>query len=274
MKEHILVDCHTHTGHSFDADSSMKDMCEAAKQYGIEVYTVTDHCEAERSDMELSHGISQEEATQKSLEEINELREKYKGTGFQLLRGVEVGQPTQCLEVAERVVKREYDFVIGSLHALRNEGDFYYMGDRVLTPKEMDETLERYLIQTLEMIQWGKFDTLAHLGYPLRYLNGGALKGFGAQDELVDQVFRRLIEAGKALEVNTSRLMEGGQILPFPHYLKRYRQLGGELVTIGSDAHTPEKAGSGIREGYELLREAGFRYVFYYENRKPHGVKL
>lgn len=274
LRNQTLIDCHTHTGYSFDADSSMREMCETARKAGIAVYTITDHCEAERA-LTLRHlGMNLEEVTEKSLEEICTLREEYRGTGFQLLRGVEIGQPTQCLAVANRVADRDYDFVIGSLHALRGEEDFYYMEDKVLSKTEMDRVLERYLTESLEIIQWGRLDTLAHVGYPLRYLNGGKYRDFGSNDELVEQVFLKLIDCGKALEINTSRLLETGDTLPFPKYLKLYRQLGGELVTIGSDAHTPDKVGSGIKEGMQLLAEAGFRWVFYYQEHKPVAVEL
>ena len=88
--------------------------------------------------------------------------------------------------------------------------------------------------------------------------------------EAIDQIFRALIDAGKALEVNTSGYRQKiGRPLPDLPLVRRYRELGGELVTLGSDAHSTQDLGKGIEEGMEMLQEAGFRYVALYEQRKP-----
>ena len=88
--------------------------------------------------------------------------------------------------------------------------------------------------------------------------------------EAIDQVFRALIQNGKALEVNTSGFRQKiGRALPDLPLLRRYRELGGELVTIGSDAHSTKDLGRGIDEGMDLLKEAGFRYLAVYERRRP-----
>ena len=94
-------------------------------------------------------------------------------------------------------------------------------------------------------------------------------------DDMIEQVLKILADSGKALELNTSGLRQKIQsTLPEERYVRRFRELGGELVTIGSDAHDPAALGTGILEGYDILRRAGFRYVAYYEHRRPVQTAL
>ena len=122
------------------------------------------------------------------------------------------------------------------------------------------------------MIHWGKFDSLGHLTYPLRYIEGdhGIPVDLTRHREAIDAIFRELIAAGKALEVNTSGYRQKiGRPLPDLPLVRRYRELGGELITLGSDAHSTQDLGKGIEAGMEMLREAGFRYFAVYEQHKP-----
>ena len=113
---------------------------------------------------------------------------------------------------------------------------------------------------------------MGHLTYPLRYIEGdhGIPVDLSKHQEAIDGIFRALIDSGKALEVNTSGLRQKiGRALPDLPLVRRYRELGGELVTLGSDAHCVEDLGKGIEAGMDLLREAGFRHFAVYEQHKP-----
>ena len=141
-----------------------------------------------------------------------------------------------------------------------------------MAPGFIDELLTTYWAEEQEVIAWGQFDSLGHLTYPLRYIEGdhGIPVDLSRHREAIDGIFRALIDAGKALEVNTSGYRQKiGRPLPDLPLVKRYRELGGELVTLGSDAHTTADLGRGIAEGMEMLREAGFRYFTVYERHKP-----
>ena len=88
----------------------------------------------------------------------------------------------------------------------------------------------------------------------------------------IEAILKCVVESGRGIECNTSRGQ--GPWLPGRDILRRYRELGGEIITLGSDAHTPEFVGEGIREGQELLRECGFRYICTFRELKPIFHKL
>ena len=126
------------------------------------------------------------------------------------------------------------------------------------------------------MVHWGRFDSLAHLTYPFRYLPPQwREEGYGRWRECIDAVLSALAEKGLALEINVSGLrQEIGRTLPDLPIIRRFRELGGEWVTVGSDAHRPEDVGRHIRDGLALAAEAGFRYYAVYENRTPQAHSL
>ena len=124
---------------------------------------------------------------------------------------------------------------------------------------------------------------MAHIGYCLRYMHK---QGFDAEITLdrfgrkTDVLLRTLIENGKGIELNVADLVPGGRedplLKPFPsvEILRRYRELGGDIITVGTDAHNTGAAGIGIREGYELLRDNGFKYVAVYKRHKPEFKRI
>ena len=88
-------------------------------------------------------------------------------------------------------------------------------------------------------------------------------------------ILKRLAERGKALELNTSGYRQGmGEPLPPAYILRMYREVGGELITIGTDAHEPAYMADGLQRGAAMLEECGFRYITLYQNRKPKQIKL
>ena len=117
------------------------------------------------------------------------------------------------------------------------------------------------------------YDALGHIIYPLRYMNGRAgwhitLDRYG---DHLDQLLRAVIQNGKAIEVNTHG---GREVEDWRPILRHYHQLGGELVTTGSDAHSPGNVGRGISQAVALLRETGFHRFAVYRKRRPEWIKL
>ena len=117
---------------------------------------------------------------------------------------------------------------------------------------------------------------VGHIDYVVRY---GAHKaeqyGYTEYADILDAILRRVIEDGRGIEVNTAGLQKGLGF-PNPHYdvIRRYRQLGGEIVTVGSDAHAPEQIGSNFCLIEDFLREAGFRYRTEFKDRVPVFIQL
>ena len=264
MTHTFASDCHNHSDRSPDGKDTVPAMLARAKELGLYAYTLTDHCECNAYQREYC-------ARTRAAWMAMCITRPVEGVRF--YRGLELGQPMQDLPGAEEAVARfHYDFIIGSLHNLRGEKDFYYMEAADMPLEQLHTLLARYWDELLEMIDWGGFDSLGHLTYPLRYIQGehGVFMDLERHAGKIQEVFSALVEKGIALEVNTSGLRQGlGETMPGLELLKRYYAQGGRLVTLGSDAHCTEDLGKGIDEGMELLKAAGFREFAVYEKRKP-----
>jgi histidinol-phosphatase (PHP family) len=175
----------------------------------------------------------------------------------------------------------EYDFILGSLHNLRGVEDFYYIDYE--STEQCHQIYDLYLDELIELAALPCFNVMAHIGYCLRYMHK---KGFDAEitmqrdSEKIDILLRTLIYNGRGIELNCADLVPGGRdnplLIAFPSVpiLRRYRELGGEIITVGSDAHTTRASGLGIVEGYELLRSNGFKYVTLFHRHKPEFIKI
>ena len=265
MRYRFACDCHNHSSCSPDGDNTVLEMRRRAQELGLWAHTLTDHCECQKYPDRYRPRV--ERAWQEMAAQVPQ------GGGTRFYRGIELGQPNQdTAAAAEALSGRAYDFVIGSIHNIRGFEDFFYLDYTRLEPGYIDQLLQTYWQEEREVIAWGDFDSLGHLTYPLRYIEGdhGIPVDLSRHQEAIDQVFRDLIAAGKALEVNTSGYRQKiGRPLPDLPLLRRYKELGGELVTLGSDAHRTEDLGRGIQRGMEMLEAAGFRYFAVYEGRQP-----
>lgn len=267
-----ISDCHNHSNFSFDAYDSLENMCKRAIELGFLHYGCSDHCECNDYYSEV---YPYHKSAKHSYEKLMELKEVYPF----LLAGVELGQPLQALDSALDVLNgRDYDFVIGSLHNVKGEEDFYYWDKQTpKTEKDINYFLNSYFTEILEMLDWGKFDSLAHLTYPLRYIKypDGSKVTFDPYMDYVEQIFNTLIHKGIALEINTSGLRQAiGETMPNEKILKFYKELGGELITIGSDAHCVKDLGKGLNEGLALLQSLNFKQFTVYKNRKPIMINI
>ncbi|MBR3754323.1 MAG: histidinol-phosphatase HisJ family protein [Clostridia bacterium] len=267
-----LIDLHTHTVSSFDGHYSAAEMCEAAVNAGLSVITFTDHFDV---DFFEEHRLGERQVT--SYEDVTSAQAAF-ADKIKVLVGIEVGQGTYEPELTKKSLEKyEYDFIIGSIHNLRKTPDFCELDYTNMTLDEVYGLLDKYFEEMLLLAKWNGFDTLAHLTYPLRYIMGnyGIKVDLKKYDGIVDEIFKTVIANGKALEINTSGLRQKiGVTMPTVDYVRRFKELGGEYITIGSDAHFTEHVGAGINEGFAIAKAAGFEYVTYYEKHKPVMVKI
>ncbi len=260
----FFADYHTHSDISSDSETPMRDMAERAVQVGLTELAVTDHCDMAAPFDEEAHCSAYEKAAQ-----------AVEGS-LTLLYAIELGEATQDLSRAESILARnDYDFVLGSYHAQSTREDFYLWksDDRALGMTRLDE----YLDDLIELVLWGGFDVLGHLTYPLRYLCGreGLDVSLDPFEEKLRILFGHMAKKGIGMEVNVSGLNSGwGHTMPELHQLRLFRECGGEIVTVGSDAHKPEFVGRSLSDGYALLREAGFSHVAAFSRRKVRYEKL
>lgn len=267
----IPVDSHNHTTLSPDAENTPEEMVARAMQLGISHYTVTDHLEINKFyDEEYLY----EAPVMAASEIMPKLKEEYKDK-IDVLYGVELGQPLFDLPLTTRILATyNYDFIIGSVHYIRGYDDFYYLDYRNC---DIEKLLEQYYAETLEMAQWGGFDVLGHMTYPLRYITGnyGIEADMSRYSKIIDEIFKVLIKNNMGIEINTSGLFQKiKQASPDLPLVKRYRELGGEIITIGSDAHCVKDLGRGIPEGIEIARKAGFDKICYFEKRNPKFIDI
>ena len=139
--------------------------------------------------------------------------------------------------------------------------------------------MARYLDELYEIAGMDCFDVMGHIGYTQRYMTRQGFPLRYTPDEYGEQlraILRRLIENGRGIEVNCSGLRPGdiGETFPNREILTLYRELGGEIITVGSDGHRTAHASLGIADGYQLLSALGFRYVTTFSRRKPEFVRL
>ena len=265
---HNFFDSHVHTKNSPDAASSLTELCEAAISRGIMGFAVTDHFECDQT---------QERYDLVMLHSLFDVRKAHATFGPQLAvsMGIELAQPLFNTAQRDKILRfAEYDFILGSLHCDSRHPDYYFVDFR---QEDVYACLERYYQEMLDMVRWGGFDALAHMTYPLRYIEGvcGIPVEMSRFDELIDEILRSLAEQGKALELNTSGLRQPyGKTLPELEYFRRFRRLGGEIVTIGSDAHHVSDIGAGIQEGMALLAAAGFDHFAFYSQRRPRMLQI
>ena len=273
-----LIDCHSHSKNSPDASDSVGAMCEQAIRLGLSAYAITDHveCHVDRWILEdrRTMGTLFSEIFENSLTEVTAAKETYRGK-LNLLCGIELGQAYQGIERAEFYMSdKRLDFVIGSIHQVRGQEDFFFLD---YTQFDIPKLLTQYFEETYEMCKWGKFDVLGHLTYMLRYMQGeqGHKVDLVPYYEIIRECFKLLAQNGNGTEINTSGLRQKyGYTLPKENFVKMFKECGGEIITTGSDSHCAADVGKGIAEATEIARNAGFRYVTYFKERKPNFIKI
>lgn len=266
----LISDMHTHSACSFDAKNTVDEMCRAAIERGLYALAVTDHCEAPfiRFGANCEFGCF-DELIPKSYAEACEAREKYSGK-LRVIRGLELGEPLHDPQQTERALSyADFDFILASVHALKNMQDFYYMN---YSGVDIDLLLCNYFDELAETAAFEHFDSLSHLTYPLRYIveRTGEKPDLSRYSDRIDTIFKILIQNKKALEINVSGLFKSLRTtLPDLELVRRFKELGGEYVTIGTDAHSADMVGVGIEQGIAVAKNAGFDHYAIYENRKP-----
>ncbi len=279
----LLTDCHTHTEISPDSQAALSAMCRRAQELHLQAYAVTDHIELCRwysqgyyqtmprnEEDFFDYAARWERSVQQNLLARDLLAGK-----MQLINGIELGEPNADFGLAQSLYQdKRLDFVIASLHELPDQLDFYFLDYQKENP---DALLEDYFSILLEISRKNCFDVLGHVTYPLRYIAGEAGIKINMQKytDMLAECFRNVIHQHKGIELNTSGYRQKyGRPFPDEDLLKLYRDLGGKILTLGSDAHQPADLGGGIAQGQELARSCGFDQICYFLHHEPHFIKL
>ena len=270
-----LADIHIHSDNSFDAESSVRELCESALEKGIGTIAITDHMEAPEIKLgDRSVFGNMLKQISKSVSDAQTCKDEFDGR-LRVLRGMELGEPMHEPKLTKKAMElSDFDFVLASIHNIRDTEDFYFF---LYDEKNVPILLERYFDELLETAENADFDSLAHLTYPLRYIveRTDIKPDLGPYAETIDNIFKTLVKREKALEINTSGLFNPiGVTLPDIDLIKRFRELGGKFITIGSDAHKAEDVGRGVEKGLEAARLCGFEHFTIFENRFPKMVEI
>lgn len=262
-----ITDYHTHSHNSFDGYISVDTMVKRAIKENVMEMCVTDHYECSDS------GVLMEQGFIKTGIEIEEAKKLYSDR-IKLRFGIELGQmhfePDLCRDI---IAANDFDFIIGSVHNLKNDLDIYYV-------KFDDENKTRYFEEYLEhlykLAKTADYDVLGHITYPLRYMARDGvsvdIKNYAAE---FDDILKAAISRGRGIEVNSSGFSNAlNDTMPPLALIKRYHELGGEIITTGSDAHKEDRIGQDIDRAQKLIRAAGFTHIATFEKRKPSFYKI
>lgn len=270
----ILADCHMHSFFSGDSETPMEDMIRQGLRLGLTRMCFTEHLDLDFpvSPRHPKDTFTIDMAAYRA--EFLRCKEKYRGQ-LELLMGVELGlQPHVAGENQAFLDNNSFDFVIGSSHAYDGTDPCQPEHHVGRTEREVCEEYFRSVIRNIRT--FGDYDVFGHLDYIFRYTpNRDRNYTFGDYRDYFETIFRLLLDRGKGIEVNTGGLIKG---LREPHpcieALRRYRELGGELLTIGSDAHRAENVGGRFSQVRDILVACSFRRYTVFRERKPQWFDL
>ena len=265
----MIPDYHLHSSFSDDCDTDIYDMIRKAASLGMSSFCITDHYDKDYPvhpedsctfDLDIPHYLS----------EMQQVKHKVSNY-FDLKIGIELGVMPETADTLAGFGKKhpELDFIIASSHIVCMEDPYYPSFYEGRTEKEAYRSYFEAILENVS--NFHDFDVYGHLDYCLRYGPNKA-KCFNINDylDIFEAVFQKIIPDGKGIEINTGSLYRG---LDFPHphrkILELYKEMGGEILTLGSDSHDIDHIGYAFPETAERLKETGFRFYCTYEKRKP-----
>ena len=261
----ILADTHTHTSFSTDSDTPARRQIEEAIRLGLKEYYITDHYDLDFPGEPGAFLFDLPEY----FRALSALSEEYQDR-IRVRVGIELGlQPRLSRDPAEIVSSYPFDYVIGSTHVV-DQMDPYYPD--YWKGKTEEAGLLRYFEDVLANVRtYDCFDSCGHLDYIVRYLpSRRPVDLMGEYGDILDEILRVLIDRSKALECNTAGFKYGlGHPNPHEEIIRRYLELGGDMITIGSDGHRPEHLAYDFSMLPEFLRKLGCRYYVTFTERKP-----
>ena len=261
-----MFDYHMHSKVSFDGQSHALDMALAAKEQGLKEICFTDHIDRETN--------VEKEIMVFDRQVYRDTYENLEVPGLKIRKGVEYGLKVGCTEQAREDLKQyDFDFILGSVHFVK-ELDVYM--EPYWVGKTRDFAYREFMEETLACVrEHDNFDVLGHLTFICKGRGNPTKELLYYKDhrEIVDEILRELARKGKGMEINTSGVDRCGGFLPTADFFRRFKELGGEIVTVGSDSHHVDRVGQYSKEACEIMKEI-FGYVCTFEKRQPVFHKL
>ncbi len=259
-----LSDYHMHSKFSFDAVQTIEEAVISAIKSGINEICMTEHISFDPDDSSYNYFDFNDYSN-----EIKSLSAKYKDK-IKIKTGLEVGEYHLYKDDFDKYYKEhDLDFIIGSIHNIGKKGLRTNIREN-----GAHNTYINYFNEVLNLADCGDFDVLGHLDLVQRYaFDEHGIYDFNVYKDYIYDILKTLISKNKGIEVNTSGLSKN-LLFPKVEILKMYKDLGGQIITAGSDSHNSERVGENIERTYELLKNLGYKYVFTFEKRNPHGIIL
>ena len=260
-----MIDLHNHSEFSFDSTTPVEENILAAINKKLKYISITDHLDL----------ITREDDYREIIDipgyfdKVKLLKDKYKND-INILFGVEVGIQPETAKLNDIITSKfEYDFIIGSIHSLKEEDIYLANLIERYKPKEL---YQLYFEEMLKAVtETNNFDSLGHIDYMDRYYSSPEdVVPITEYKDLVMEILRTIIKKGKGFEINTAGIRAGLSYMhPQTIVLDWYKDLGGDIITIGSDAHRKEDIGFGVFEACDLLESYGFNGIYVFEKREP-----
>lgn len=264
----MKADFHMHTNFSKDSQTTPETMIQESIRRGLKTICITDHHDINFTEPGFEIDF------ERYIPTLQSLQEKYRDQ-IEVLIGMEFGLQPEFGEYARQLAEKyPFDFIIGSLHIIDGYDPYY---GKCFEDKTDEEGYRRAFELTLESIRnISDYDSLGHIDYVVRYGKYQEKEySYAKYGDYLDEILRHLIENGKGLELNTAG-WKYGLTFAHPHQdvLRRYKELGGEILTIGSDGHKPEHVAYDFFKVKEYVQSCGFKYYTEFRQRKPYFCAL
>ncbi len=264
-----MFDYHNHSNFSDDGTVPMRDMVQKAYEEGLFEIAITDHFDPDYPDPRYPFTIDFDNY----YKELEALTEEYKGK-IKVVKGIEIGiQHGKTLDACSFAVNAyPYDFVLGSFHCA--EG-YDLCSPQFFSGRSTEASYEAFYQYMYDCLKVYKdYDVLGHFNVIDRYTD--YIPDYKICENIIEEILKMIISDGKGLEINTSsyRYGLGERTTPTLDILKKFKALGGEIITTGSDAHRPSDLNHHLDRARELIKNAGLKYITTFDQRKPTFHRL
>ncbi len=279
----VIADMHTHSKNSHDSVTPVSEICAAQIENGVGIMATTDHCDTFVAEFDPNRDIYNN--LRASYDEATEANRLF-GEKCRVLTGVELGEGIWIPKHAESVIKLlDYDVIIGSVHTVKckiskERGIYAFPFSQFdwenISDADTDEFFERYFDELLETVMTENIDIMSHLGAPKTYLIKRKALNYDLHkyEDKIRKILEVIIRKGIAMEVCTSYFDSCGVYLPDTWIIKMYHDMGGYLITLSTDSHDTSRVGLGIEKAVEMLKNIGFKNIFYFEKRRSYQCAL
>lgn len=264
----MFYDYHMHSNFSADSKAKMEDMIKRSIELGLKEICFTDHVDYD-IDTDISFGINYDNY----FEKLDYFKNKYKDK-ISIKKGIEMGLQRQIIDKCSKESNEyPFDFIICSVHAI-NKKDLYF--GEFFNDKTQHQSYEMYYKELYHIVKnYKDYSVLGHLDLIKRYGDYDKLLDDSLFSDIIESILKQAIYDGKGIELNTSCYRYNlPDLTPSRYILKMYKDLGGEIITTGSDSHTPSQIAYQFDYIYSVLKDIGFKYISKFNNMKPEFIKI